>query len=125
MKLLIASDLHFRECSPFSQSVVSHLKSKAKKAQADALILCGDNAGPNQELSNHEVLFSSLRSDLDIPIAFIVGNHDLWSKQLGYSSWKLLTEIFPKFANKYNLEEDKLFSTDRFACPTTTWSSVF
>ncbi|MFC1697712.1 metallophosphoesterase [Nanoarchaeota archaeon] len=121
MKLLILSDLHYNIDNDNSLIKEQLLKDLSEEHKFDAVILCGDNAVPNKDFSNHLELFKNLKSYFDTNIAFVCGNHDLWTKQLGISSEKVLYEIFndiSKDLGLIHLEKDNLEIKDKIIAGT-------
>jgi len=100
MKHLILFDLHYQNSNPFSRKKLEAIVKI--KEDFGGLILGGDNAELSSNLQNHRVLFDRLKRRFECPTGFVVGNHELWGRLGNISSQKLLNEIFPALAEKYN-----------------------
>jgi len=103
MNILILSDLHYIKDHKPSTSKRNALKRLAKKSEFDLVLLCGDNAELVKDYINHIELFEFLRDTFDCQIGFILGNHDLWGKEFGISSYDLLYDVFPEISYKLGL----------------------
>ncbi len=70
----------------------------------DAIVLGGDNAEISWNLNEHKVLINKLRKRFGAtPIAFVLGNHELWGQWLHWPVKRLLEETFPAFAQRESL----------------------
>ena len=101
MKSLILTDIHYQQNNPVSRKKLKDIMSI--KDNINAVILCGDNAELSENESNHFFLFEGLRKRFDCPIGFVLGNHELWGKNIGIHSEELLNKLFLDLADKYNL----------------------
>ncbi len=85
-------------------------KEKALKSMLkclDSLILCGDNAELFQGLHFHNRLFAFLRKTAGIPMAFVLGNHDLFGhimrRGVSYNELASKLDQFSDLAKSYDL----------------------
>lgn len=88
MRLAIASDTHLETTG---REPIARLIAGIAKAQPDALVLAGD-------LGNPALLFEeclSLFARLDMPVAVLAGNHDLWVHSPREHSRELFEEQLP------------------------------
>jgi Icc-related predicted phosphoesterase len=101
MKLLAISDLHYSLDDKISENKLDALRKINNSL--DLVVLCGDNAGVLRNFNNHHKLFSFLKEKFSCPIAFVCGNHDLWTKKIGIDYKKALYEVYPKIAGEHGL----------------------
>ncbi|MBI2629151.1 metallophosphoesterase [Candidatus Pacearchaeota archaeon] len=109
MRSLVLFDLHYQHNNPISKTKLD--KVAGIEGDFDSLILGGDNAELSTGLQNHRVLFERLRRRFECPIAFVLGNHELWGKLGNVSSWRLIYDIFPELGKEYGftyLESENL-----------------
>ena len=81
MKIGIVSDLHI---DYINFSHISALKVAALKKlipEFDVFLMCGDNTEPRISNYNRNEFYRMLRQVSDIPIATVLGNHDLFGKE--------------------------------------------
>jgi Icc-related predicted phosphoesterase len=101
MKILVLADLHYNDYNYTSYGKKHELESITDKI--DGVLLCGDNAEVDHDFENHHKLFKFLRKKFSCPIGFVAGNHDIWTREIGVESEKVLYEIFPKMAKTYDI----------------------
>lgn len=97
MKIGVLSDLHadtnskaLREGETFSSLLSELLKEK----EVDLLLLAGDNTG---EAEASHVLNQEIENKSGVPVLFVPGNHDLWSRTNGRKDTeKLYRELTEK-----------------------------
>lgn len=75
MKIAWASDTHFDFVQP---SDLQFFFNQVRESNADMLILCGDISGG----STLESWLSRLELELNIPIRFVLGNHDFYKSSI-------------------------------------------
>lgn len=75
MKIGIISDLHIAYDSMPELSKAKEPALESLLEEIDCLVMCGDNAEPDDKLDNTRRLFGLLRDNSKIPIGFITGNH--------------------------------------------------
>ncbi len=108
MKALIFSDLHFDSVLKdnykwweLESRTANKEHIKSLEWGVDCVLLCGDNAELSKNFKNHKELFKLLRNTFECPIGFIIGNHELWKKQV--SAETLLYKNFERLAKQEGL----------------------
>lgn len=92
MRVAVLPDLHF---GITKKSTVKEAVRKLKNSGLSLLVLVGDIGEPLTRFCEALDMFSAL----DMKIAVIAGNHDLWAKG-EYSSLKLWEDLLPKETKK-------------------------
>ncbi len=102
MKILTIFDLHYIQGDSPSERKLDEIDKI--EDEIGAVLLGGDNAEIAPRLRNHLQLIERLRRKYHkIPIGFICGNHDLWTRASGISAQEMLYEIFPEIAKQTGL----------------------
>jgi Icc-related predicted phosphoesterase len=115
MHLSIFSDLHidYQRNPKLANQKTNYIKSIVN--DSDGLIFCGDNA----EKESSEIFFKQIRNETNLPIGFILGNHEVMGPTLRKGvTLNYLDEKFIEFddlANTFSLihlEKENLMLND-------------
>lgn len=96
MRIGILSDLHIdgnEKALPEGQNYEKLLSRLLKKQQVDQLLLAGDISSDyrvSQEFLNR------LQDESGVPVLFVPGNHDFWSKKNGVTQTKDIYDFFQR-----------------------------
>lgn len=118
MRIGITSDIH-ADFSPFNRQIVNHLADIAKHSDLDILIICGDIS------SNIYILTEALSAFNDVPCKklFIAGNHDIWVRNSGITSfhkYMLITKICDEIGF-HHLGDSPFIINEVAFCGTIGW----
>jgi len=117
MRIAVTSDVHFHQ--PW-YSRIRLLALQLQMAEPDLLILAGDIGEPLPLFEEGLLAFTSVCEER----AVIAGNHDVWHREMGYTSQKLWELHLPESAEKSGyrwLERNNLVIGEFGFCGTIAW----